>query len=296
MKKTATILVSAFLIISCQDKKKENNEQNDWKKVDAEYNKRAENAELAVAENSVFTLNSTFTVTNFEEPITTKDSTEPKKLDAKTLGLPIDFINRAFLTNGTGYKKNLDKLVGTVVKKTTVGETSTFEVARNYKFDSVKLSAGTPDNGVLVEKKYDSGASAEVKYLFASVTGEANKAFYLLINDVNEILIDDNQIDIKKLYDTYHNDNELSNYYIVKAAVVTSIYTKEYTKMSTKGGYNAGAIKVEGKYYSEDSDIRQDWKIGMQLISLKEFLKGFDGKPTTPPSNPTPATPAPSGK
>jgi hypothetical protein len=52
--------------------------------------------------------------------------------------------------------------------------------------------------------------------------------------------------------------------------------------MSAKSEFNSAAIKVGASYYSENSDLKQDWKIGMQLTPVKEFLKGY--KPKTEPN------------
>jgi hypothetical protein len=205
-------------------------------------------------------------------------------IDKQTLDLPTDFINRNFLTNSVGFKDKLDYLVGMVVKKEKINDIDIYLVVRDFKIDSVKVSARIPAQGILIEKKYDQKMGAGIKYLISSAEIEKNSAFQILIADVSEILIDDKSLDKLALYNTYNNDTDIEKYFIVRAAVTTSILYKKYTKMSAKTEFNAAAIKVNGNYYSESSDFKQDWKIGMQLTPVKEFLKGF--KPPKNQSNP----------
>ncbi len=198
-----------------------------------------------------------------------------KTIDKQTLGLPSDFINRDFLSNSVGYKDKLDYLVGMVVKKEKVNGVEKYSVALDFKKDSSRVSARVPAQGILIEKKYDQKTGAGIQYLIASAEMERNAAFQVLIADVSEITIDDSAINKVALYNTYMNDPEIEQYYVVRAAVTTGILYKRFTKMSAKSDFSAAAIKVGAQYYSESSDLKQDWKIGMQLTPVKEFLKGF---------------------
>lgn len=203
------------------------------------------------------------------------NKTSTKKLDKKDLGLPSSFVNRYFLDNVVGYKDKLDYLVGMVVKKVKVNGVEEYHVIKDFKIDSAKVNARIPADGILVEKNYDSKIGSGIKYLVAEAKFERNSAIQVLINDVSEITIEDKLINQKALSDTYSKDAELDSYFIIRAAVTTSIMHKKYTKTSIDLGFDASAIKVNGNYYSQNSDLKQDWKIGMNLVSVKEFLKGY---------------------
>lgn len=202
--------------------------------------------------------------------------------EKQSLGLPSDFVNRDFLYNSVGYKDKLDYLVGMVVKKQKVNGVDKYTVVLDFKVDSAKVNARVPAQGILIEKKYDAKIGAGIQYLIASAEMERNSAFQILIADVSEITIADKSINKEALYNTYNNDSELDNYFIIRGAVTTSILYKKFTKMSAKSEFNAAAIKVGASYYSENSDLNQDWKIGLQLTPVKEFIKGY--KPKTKPN------------
>lgn len=163
-----------------------------------------------------------------------------------------------------------------VVKKgkNSKGE-EVYYVIRDFKLDSAEVSARVPAQGILVEKKYDSKIGTGIQHLIASAELEKNSAFQVLISDVSEITILDKSVDKIEVYNTYSKDEEIDSYFLVRAAVTTSILYKKFTKIAAKTEFNAAAIKVGASYYSESSDLKQDWKIGMQLTPIKEFLKGF---------------------
>lgn len=212
------------------------------------------------------------------EQIETSEKSLGKINEKQTLDLPLDFINRDFLTNSVGFKDKLNYLVGMVVKKEKRNGVDVYSVAIDFKKDSSKVNARVPSQGILIEKKYDQKIGSGIQHLIASAELEKNSAFQVLISDVSEITISDNSINKLALYNTYNNDKEIDKYFIVRAAVTTSILYKKFTKMNAKTEFNAAAIKVGANYYSESSDLKQDWKIGMQLTPVKEFLKGYDPK------------------
>ncbi|WP_343589383.1 hypothetical protein [Flavobacterium sp.] len=189
--------------------------------------------------------------------------------------IPFDLTKRDFLHNTVGYKTNLEQLVGKLVRRTMKDGKLVYVVTTDYKKDSVRLETKIPEKSNLIEKRYDSKVGAEVKYLFASVTGEANKAFSLLINDTAEVLIKDEQINKRKLYNRFKDDIRIAEYFVITAAVVTSIATKQYVKMSSKGGYNTGAIKVNADYYNEDVNFTQDWLVGINVTEVSEYVKDY---------------------
>jgi hypothetical protein len=221
-----------------------------------------------------------FKIQNISEQVellqkNTANKSTAAKVDKKKLDLPDDFINRDFLENSVGYKDKLDYLVGTVVKKSIKNGDEKYNVVLDFIIDSVNVSARVPANGILVEKKYDYTVGIGIQYLVASAQVDRNSAYQLLISDVSEITIPGKAINKAAIYNTYANDSEINNYYVVRAAVTTSIMYKKFVKMSAKAEFNAAAIKVGANYYSESSELKQDWKIGLQLTPVKEFIKGY---------------------
>jgi len=202
----------------------------------------------------------------------TKNLSNPN--DKKLLDLPQDFTSRDFLTNTVGYKSNLELLAGMVVRKDKI--TNSYTIIRDYKKDTVLIAPRVPSNGILVEKKYDSKIGGAISYILTSAQIDRNSAYQFTISDISEITLSDSYIDIKKLARTYKNDKDINDYYLIKAAVTTSVLYKKYSKIDGKIDFSAGAIKIDSKYYSEDSDLKQDWKVGVQLTPIQEYLKGFD--------------------
>lgn len=260
MKKSLIVSIAlTTLFFSCGQKKEQTKDAEMGKKVHEDISFQVEHipAEFQI------------------EQTESADTSLEKAIDKQTLGLPVDFINRDFLTNPVGYKDKLDYLVGMVVKKEKIDGVDRYSVVLDFKIDSSRVSARVPAQGVLIEKKYDQKIGAGIQYLIASAEMERNSAFQILIADVSEITIADNSINKLALYNTYNSDSEIDKYFVIRAAVTTSILYKKFTKMSAKTEFNAVAIKVGANYYSESSDLKQDWKIGMQLTPVKEFLKGF---------------------
>lgn len=199
-----------------------------------------------------------------------------RNLPEDNINLPEYFMKRDFLTNRVGFKDKLDFLVGMVVKRgKKVKGYFEYKTTRDFKIDSIKLSPSFPSQGILIERKYDQRIGAGIKYLIASAEIDKNSALQLIIQDISELTIPESLIDKKELYSTYINDPEIENYFLIRAAVTTSILFKKFTKMQAKSEFTASAIKVDANYYSESSELMQDWKIGIQLIPLNEFLKGY---------------------
>lgn len=224
-----------------------------------------------------------FTVSTFTLENTLSDySSEPKKKnknenkDRDKLELPSNFTERDFLYNPLSVKDNLDHLVGAVVKREKSQDGSKFRLIRDYKMNGTALEAKTPINGVLIERSYDHTIGSSLSYLVASAKVESNIAYLLMISDVSEMVIRDNDIDRQGLFKTYGNDSEIDNYFIVKSAVTTSILYKTFKKMKSNADFSTAAINVSGKYYSQSQDLRQDWKVGISLIPLNEFLKDLN--------------------
>ena len=267
MKKQIILSVAlATILFSCGQNRKEN--------------AQTESAQLetgkAVLEEISFELESI--PEQFDVELEDNNKSQIKTIEKQSLGLPSDFVNRDFLDNSVGYKDKLDYLVGMVVKKQKVNGADKYTVVLDFKVDSAEVNARVPAQGILIEKKYDTKIGAGIQYLIASAEMERNSAFQILIADVSEITIADKSINKDALYNTYNSDSALDNYFIIRAAVTTSILYKKFTKMSAKSEFNAAAIKVGASYYSENSDLKQDWKIGMQLTPVKEFLKGYKPK------------------
>ncbi|MEQ8324020.1 MAG: hypothetical protein RH916_05030 [Vicingaceae bacterium] len=209
-----------------------------------------------------------------------KEEMVKERRDKSSLGLPADFINRTFLTNTVGYKDKLDYLVGMVVKKTTKNNKAIYTPVLDFKYDTVQVGVRVPADGILVEKKYDRKIGGSINYLIASAEVNYQTAYQVLISDVSEVTIKDQHINKHALYNTYNGIDSITSYYLIRGAVTTSILHKKFSKMDANSEFNAAAIKVGAKYYSEDSDLKRDWKIGMQLTPVNEFLMGY-----SPPAN-----------
>ena len=189
-----------------------------------------------------------------------------------TLDLPKDLTDRDFLTNSIGYKSNLELLVGMVVKR---DKNNKYTLIKDYKKDSTIITSRIPANGILIEKKYDSKIGGGISYLIAASKIEKNSAYQFTISDVSEATITDKYLNTDKLFQTYNNDPEIDSYFIIRAATTTSILYKKFDKISGRVDFNAAAIKVNSNYYSENSDLKQDWKVGVNLTPVKEYIKGI---------------------
>jgi hypothetical protein len=202
-------------------------------------------------------------------------------IDRSKLDLPADFLNRDFLYNSVGFKDKLDLLVGMVAKMENVNGEIRYSVTKDFKNDSSKIYTRFPASGILIEKKYDRRIGASITYLIVSAKVERNAAYQVLIADVSEVTIPDNSINIQALYNAYSTGSSIDSYYLIRGAVTTSILYKDFVRIDANTDFNAAAIKVGATYYTQNSDLKQDWKIGLQLIQVKEFLKGYNHKLTS---------------
>ena len=191
------------------------------------------------------------------------------------LGLPSVFLERTFLYNPTAYLNNLEGLVGKLVKEELEDGVKRYSTHLEYKTESSYIKSYIPLQGVLLEKKYNSDVSAGIKWLIADVSMDAQTAYHVIIQDVNEVSIEDRYIDKKRLYNQYNNNNEIDKYFIVTAATTTSIMYKEYKLIKSGTKFNVSAIQVGASYYSENSNLRQDWKIAIQLLPLQSVIDDY---------------------
>lgn len=208
------------------------------------------------------------------------DADPPSPLN--NLDLPDDLVYRTFLSNSATYKENLNYLVGMVVKKELMYGKYIYTAVQDFKRDSIVLKTGIPTSGVLVERNYDNSLSASVGYLTANAKLTTETAVRLTINDVGIVTIEPKTIDKSLLYDTYGTDQEISKYFLVTGAITTSILISNYTKMQAKAEFDAAAIRVGSNYYKSLNSISQDWKIGMYLVPVSEFLKGYKPPKSSP--------------
>jgi hypothetical protein len=210
-----------------------------------------------------------------------KPTPTPQPIDRSKLDLSEDFLNRDFLFNSVGYKDKLDLLVGMVVKKENVNGEIKYTTTKDFKKDSSKVYMRVPANGILAEKKYDFNVGAAITYLIASAHIDRNTAYQFLISDVSEVTITDKAINMQALYNAYSGDSDRDSYYLIRGAVTTSILYKDFVKIDAGVEFNVAAIKIGGTYYSQNSNMTQDWKIGLQLIQVMEELKGYQPVPVT---------------
>src|SRR5690606_20808453 len=194
---------------------------------------------------------------------------EKPKESVQSLELPSYYTQRVFIHNPLNYIYDLKSLVGRVVKVHDQG----LLVGLDYKINSeVKLSEV---NNKLFEKNYDGKVGANFGYLIAGVTIDKESAYSVLLSDFQEASNPDKNIDVDKLRKAYENDKEFDKYYIISAAISTSLLHKKYDKFTGKLDVNAQAINLGGTTYKSTSTYSQDWKVGIIPIAVSEYLKAY---------------------
>ena len=199
-------------------------------------------------------------------------------IDKRKLGLPGNFTERIFLKNSLGSTddEGIRKLVGSVIKKTTVNGIDYYDdMARNFKIATAKIEAKKPENGIVIENRYNKTIGAGISYLIANASFQNDVAYEVLINDIYSASITDDQLDKQKIYNAYGKDADLNNYYIVMAATSTSLLYKIFEKSKKKADFAYVGVKVNGEYYKANKQVMQDWTVGTKAVPIKEILKGF---------------------
>lgn len=206
------------------------------------------------------------------------------------LKLPLDFTSRAFLTNNVGNKslEGIAKLVGSVVKKSVVNHVEAYEeTGNNYKKNGVVIVPTEPANGVLVKNTYNRKIGSIIKFLIAGASFDNDIAYEILVNDIAEASIEGSELDKDALYNAYGTEADKDAYYIILAAVSTSLTYSTYNKTNSKADFSISAVSVNGSYYKDGSSLFREWKIGFKPIKISEFLKGY-----TPAKQPVTETPS----
>jgi len=190
------------------------------------------------------------------------------------LGLPPNFVERRFINDASRFQDDITQLMGCVLKQTIVGGKFDYEKTLDAKKtkDSTIITIKFPTDGILFQKGYDSNSNANVKFLMAGASIERDKASKVIINDITTASIDYKSLNLKAIYDTYHEDKEVANYSVVTGARVTAVVFSNFERISARGDYTS-AIKVGASYYKENSALYKDVKISITTTKVSELIK-----------------------
>lgn len=196
-----------------------------------------------------------------------------KQLKIENLNLPDHYKERTFVSNAMEFYRNPQRIVGKVGKYLSNGK---FEVYQNAIIDSLRdktKSENLTDN--LVELQYDNSIGASIQYLIANGNIKKDKGMTFVLSDVSQALLDSKIVNIPWLKNTYKTEDDLENYYIVEACIATEIIHREYNKIDVKAGFNGFAVQINGNYYSSNTSATKNYKVGLRVTKLKEYLKGL---------------------